>query len=371
MSRTYSDSIVFEPYRMGPIDLANRVVMAPMTRSRAGEGDVVQAFTAEYYAQRASAGLIISEGTFISPQGKGYALTPGIFTDDQVAAWTVVTDAVHAEGGKIFAQLWHVGRISHPSLQPDGALPVAPSAVKPAGQTFTAEGFVPFVTPRALETGEIPGIVDQFRHATVAARRAGFDGVEIHGANGYLIEQFLKDGGNQRTDEYGGSIENRARFAIEVAKAVASAWSPDRVGIRISPAGISNDLSDSDPEPLYLHLVERLSELGLAYLHVREHGSPEGAEAASGFDYARLRRAFDGTYIVNNGYDRITAEAALASGRADLVAFGRPFIANPDLIDRLALNAPLAAPDPATMYGGGTKGYIDYPSMSGSGEVAA
>jgi N-ethylmaleimide reductase len=352
---------LFQPMRLGDIELANRIVMAPLTRSRAGAGDVPTALNAAYYAQRASAGLIISEGTQISPQGKGYAFTPGIHADAQVAGWRLVTEAVHAEGGRIFAQLWHVGRISHPSLQPDGALPVGPSAIRPAGQAFTETGFQPFVTPRALETEEIAGILADYAHATEAARRAGFDGVEIHAANGYLIDQFLRSSTNHRTDRYGGSVENRVRLLVEVVEAVTSAWGDARrVGLRLSPVSPANDISDADPAATFLHAVEAVNRFGIGYLHVVEGatGGPRG-----NFDSTPLRRAFRGLYMANNGYGLDMALEARRKGTAELVAFGRPFIANPDLVERLRRGAPLAEPDRDTFYGGDARGYTDYPAL--------
>lgn len=359
---------LFSPMRLGPLTLRNRIVMAPLTRSRAGVGDAPGPMNAEYYAQRASAGLIVSEATNISPQGKGYAFTPGIHTDAQVAGWRLVTEAVHARGGVLFCQLWHVGRISHPSLQPDGGLPVAPSAVRPEGRAFTEHGFEPFVTPRALETDEIPGLLDQYRHATACARRAGFDGVEIHAANGYLIDQFLKDRTNRRTDAYGGSIENRTRLLVEVVEAVTGAWSADRVGLRLSPVSPSNDIADGDPEPLFARAVERIDRFGLAYLHVVEGATQGPREVEGGFDLQRLRRLFSGPYMANNGYDRALASETLRAGRADLIAFGRPFIANPDLVERLRTGAALAQPDRATLYGGDARGYTDYPNLGTAAE---
>ncbi|WP_370661549.1 alkene reductase [Pelagibius sp. 7325] len=339
--------------------------MAPLTRSRAGDGDVQGAMNATYYRQRASAGLIISEATQISAQGKGYAFTPGIYSDDQVAGWRLVTDAVHQAGGRIFAQLWHVGRISHPDLQPGNALPVAPSAVKPEGQAFTASGFKPMVTPRALELEEIPGIIAQYAHAAQAAKRAGFDGVEIHAANGYLLDQFLRDGTNRRTDAYGGSIENRVRLTLEVAAAVAGIWGASRTGIRVSPVTPhAGGITDSNPKALFNHLAGRLSEMGLVYMHAIE-GETRGARDYDPiFDFRAFRRAFSGYYIANNGYTKSLAADAIRSGAADLVSFGRPYIANPDLVERLRRNAPLNEGDRETFYGGGAKGYIDYPTLN-------
>lgn len=356
---------LFEPVSMGPLTLANRIVMAPLTRSRAGMGDAPGPVNATYYAQRASAGLIISEASQISHQGKGYAWTPGIYSDEQVMGWQLVTRAVHEKGGKIFCQLWHVGRISHPDLQPDGGLPVAPSAVKPEGQAFTEQGFKPHETPRALTLDEIPGIIEQYRHAAKAAQRAGFDGVEIHAANGYLLDQFMKDKTNRRTDRYGGSIENRTRLTVEVAQAVAEVWGGERVGIRISPISPANDIADSNPQPVFTHLVERLNEIGLVYLHVVEGATIGPREVEGGFDLQVLRRAFRGLYMGNNGYDLALAVQARRENLADLIAFGRPFISNPDLVARLRTGAALTKPDRNTFYGGNQHGYTDYPSLAG------
>ena len=354
---------LFQPARLGPLSLPNRIVMAPLTRSRTGSRGIPGPLNAEYYAQRATAGLIVAEATQISPQGQGYAFTPGIHDAAQVEGWKLVTEAVHQAGGRIVLQLWHVGRISHPSLQPDGGLPVAPSAVKPEGKAFTETGFQDFVAPRALATAEIAGIVEDYHRATVNARAAGFDGVEIHAANGYLIDQFLRDNTNQRTDGYGGSIENRARFLLEVTEAVVGAWSADRVGIRISPVSPANDIADSAPQPLFDHAVAALNRFGLAYLHVVE-GATGGPRDAIAFDFQALRRAFDGAYMANNGYDLALAQATLHAGHADLIAFGRPFIANPDLVARLRTGATLAELDRDTLYGGDAHGYTDYPAMT-------
>jgi N-ethylmaleimide reductase len=348
---------LFTPVALGAHDLKNRIVMAPMTRNRASEGNVPQALNAEYYAQRASAGLIITEATQVSPQGVGYPATPGIHSAAQVAGWKAVTGAVHARGGRIFLQLWHVGRISHPSLQPGGALPVAPSALKPEGEGMTYEGPKPYVTPRALETAEIPGIVEDYRKGAANALAAGFDGVEIHAANGYLIDQFLRDGTNKRDDAYGGSAENRARLMLDVTEAVVDVWGADRVGIRLSPAGSFNSMSDSDPDATFGHAVKALNRFGLAYLHVVEDRS--GAPV----DWAALRAGFDGPYMVNGGFDRDRANDALARGAADLVSFGSRYLANPDLPERFAQGVPLNAPDQATFYGGGAEGYTDYPAI--------
>ncbi|UEM06505.1 alkene reductase [Skermanella rosea] len=366
-----SESDLFHPVKLGPYTLANRIVMAPLTRSRANKEDAPFALHAQYYGQRATAGLIISEATQISRQGKGYAYTPGIHSEAQVAGWKQVTNAVHAKGGRIFLQMWHVGRISHPSLQENGALPVAPSAIKPEGKAFTEEGFVPFVTPRALDLDEIPGIVEQYRTAAGNAKRAGFDGVEIHAANGYLIDQFLRDGTNKRTDAYGGSIENRARLMLEVTEAVVGVWGGDRVGIRLSPISPANDISDSDPDPVFTYAVEQLNRFGLAYLHLVEGATGASREVTGPVDLRKLRRIFNGLYIANNLIDRDKAIRLRETGEADLVAFGRPFIANPDLVERLRINAPLNEPDRDTFYGGGAEGYTDYPFLSDAERQAA
>ena len=359
-----ADSPLFQPTQLGAIALANRVAMAPLTRSRALAGDVPRPTTATYYAQRASAGLIISEATQISQQGKGYAWTPGIHSPEQVQGWKAVTSAVHERGGKIVAQLWHVGRISHPDLQPGNARPVAPSAITPQGQAFTEAGFKPHEEPRALETDEIPGIVATYAQAARNAREAGFDGVEIHAANGYLIDQFLRDGSNKRTDSYGGGIENRIRLMLEVTQAVTDAIGADRTGIRLSPVTPANDARDSDPFPLFKRAVEALAPFGLAYLHVIEGATGGPRDIVPGFDYAALKAAFRGPFMLNNGYDFALADAALREGRADLIAFGRPFIANPDLVERMRAGAPLATPDKATFYGGDEHGYTDYPALA-------
>ncbi len=362
---------LFQPVEMGPLTLANRIVMAPLTRSRAGAGEVPVPMNAEYYAQRATAGLIISEATQITRQGQGYAWTPGIATEAQVAGWKLVTDAVHAKGGRIVCQLWHVGRISHPSLQQGGQLPVAPSAVKPEGNAFTTTGFQPFVTPRVLETSEIAGIVADYARATRNARDAGFDGVEIHAANGYLIDQFLKDKTNLRTDQYGGSIENRVRFLREVSEAVAAVFGPERVGIRFSPVSPANDIADSDPRPLFLAATKVIDDIGLVYMHVIEGATQGPREVPGGFDLQDLRRAFRGLYMANNGYDLAMANSALSAGTADLIAFGRPFISNPDLVERLRIGAPLTEPIRETFYGGGAQGYTDYPTLADHARHAA
>ncbi|RAM65063.1 NADH:flavin oxidoreductase [Herbaspirillum rubrisubalbicans] len=356
-------SDLFKPVQLGAVPLQNRIVMAPLTRSRALAGDVPTDLAAEYYAQRAGAGLIIAEATQISPQGKGYARTPGIYNQAQVAGWKKITDAVHAKGGRIFLQLWHVGRISHPDLQPGHALPVAPSAIRPEGNAFTESGFKPFVEPRALEIAELPGIVEQYKTAAQLSMQAGFDGVEIHAANGYLLDQFLRDKSNQRTDAYGGSIENRARLLLEVVEAVTSVIPSERVGIRLSPISPANDIADSNPEALFSYVVQQLNRYQLVYLHVVEGATGGPREVEGGFDLQVLRELFTGLYIANNGYDLEMAVQARARNLADLVAFGRPWIANPDLVQRFQAGAALAQINQATLYGGGAEGYTDYPPL--------
>ena len=362
MANASSTPTLFSPARFGDLALANRVVMAPLTRNRAGAGLVPSPLAAEYYAQRAGAGLIITEATQVSRGAQGYLDTPGIYTPDQVTGWRAVADAVHAKGGRIVVQLWHVGRISHSSLLPEGVQPVAPSAIRANAKTFTADGFVDVSEPRALALEEIPGVVDEFRTASRNAIDAGLDGVEIHGANGYLIDQFLRDGANHREDAYGGSIENRTQFLFEVVKAVADEIGAGRVGVRLSPVTPAGDLRDSDPQPLFERAVERLDTLGIAYIHVIE-GATGGDRNVAPFDYPALRRRFSGAWIVNNGYDRAMALDAVASQQADAVAFGVPYLANPDLVMRLEQDAPLNTPDSDTFYGGGAKGYTDYPTL--------
>ena len=352
---------LFTPIDIGPLSLPNRIAMAPLTRSRAAEGNVPTALNALYYAQRASAGLIISEATQVSPEGQGYISTPGIHSAEQIKGWQCVTGAVHVAGGRIVLQLWHVGRISHQSFQPGGKLPVAPSAIKPNGQAFTAKGFEPIPTPRALELAEIPGIVAQYAQGARNAMAAGFDGVEVHGANGYLIDQFLRDGSNKRTDAYGGSIENRARFLLEVVDAVTAAVGPERTGLRISPQNGQNDIADSDPQSLFNHVASAISGKGLSFLHVIEGDT--GGTPVPPFDYKEIKRRFGGIVIANNGFDKTRANEAIEEGRADLVAFGKPFISNPDLVTRLYLNAPLAPANRETFYGGADQGYTDYPLL--------
>jgi len=357
---------LFEPLRAGDLDLATRIVMAPLTRNRA-PGCVPNALMATYYAQRADpatgAGLIVSEATQISPQGQGYADAPGIHSAAQVAGWRLVTDAVHARGGRIVCQLWHVGRISHVDLQPGGVAPVSSTARVAASKVLVGGRFVACSPPRALRADEMPAIVADYAHAARCAMDAGFDGVEVHAANGYLIEQFLRDSINDRSDEYGGAIGNRVRLLVEVMHAVAGAIGGGRTGLRLSPVTPSNDAGqDSDPQALYEQAVARIAPLQLAFVEVVE-GQTAGARDFAPFDYAALRSKFNGAWMVNNGYQRQMALYAVASGAADLVSFGRPFIGNPDLVRRLRENAPLNALDESTLYGGGAGGYTDYPTL--------
>lgn len=353
---------LFDPIRFGNITAANRIVMAPLTRNRAGPQQVPTALMAAYYAQRASAGLIIAEATQISPEGQGYLDTPGIYSAEQTAGWRLVTDAVHTQGGKIVLQLWHVGRISHVSLQPGGQSPVSSTARRANAQTFTARGFEDVSEPRALRLDEMPRIVAEYREAARNAIDAGFDGVEVHGANGYLLEQFLRDSINDRTDRYGGATENRTRLPLEVMNAIIAEIGADRTGLRLSPVTPVNDAKqDSDPQGLFNYLIERLAPLKLAFIHIIE-GATGGPRDVARFDYAALRSRFQrdnehSAWIVNNGYTRAMAIDAVAGGKADMVAFGKPFISNPDLVDRLRLDSPLAELNNATLYGGGAVGY--------------
>jgi N-ethylmaleimide reductase len=361
---------LLEPYKLGPITLPNRLVMAPLTRNRAvPPGMVPSPLAVDYYGQRASAGLLITEASQVSQQGQGYQDTPGIYSKEQVAGWRKVTDRVHERGGRIFIQLWHVGRISHTSLQAGGGAPVAPSAIRAKGKTFVNGTFTDISEPRALELAEIPGIIESFRLAAANANEAGFDGVEIHGANGYLLDQFAKDGTNKRTDAYGGSIENRARLMLEIAKVVTAEAGAERTGIRISPVTPANDISDSNPQPLFDHIVDGLDALRLIYIHVIE-GATGGPRDIAPFDYASLHKRFRGAYMANNGYDFELADNVLAAGSADLIAFGKPFISNPDLVERLRRGAPLNEWDKATFYGGGAKGYTDYPVLGDTLQAA-
>ena len=355
---------LFSPFRLGPLALPNRIVMAPMTRNRAGPGNAPTALNATYYAQRAGTGLIVAEASQVSPQGLGYPGTPGIHSPEQIAGWKLVTDAVHAAGGRIFLQLWHVGRISHPSLQPGGALPVAPSAIAPAGQAWTLEGMKPYVTPRALETAEIPGIVAQYRQGAANAKAAGFDGVEVHAAHGYLLDQFLRDKTNHRTDKYGGSAENRARLLVEVMEAVAGEWGSDRTGVHLSPTNLAfNDISDGDPAQTFSTAVRALDRLSLAYLHLVEPGPADPVGPGPRLDAAFFRPLWRSALVVNKAYDRDRANAVLRSGAADLVSFATLFIANPDLPERFRRAAPFNPPERKTYYGGSAKGYTDYPAL--------
>lgn len=363
---------LFDPVRLGEIELANRVVMAPLTRNRAGAGRVPTPLAVTYYTQRADprngAGLIVTEASPISPMGHGYLDTPGIHNAEQAEGWRAITRAVHGVGGKIVLQLWHVGRISHTSLLPGQQPPEAPSEVTARSKTFTTQGFEAVSSPRALRAEEIPAIVRDYRLAAARAIEAGFDGVEIHGANGYLIDQFLRSGTNLRDDEYGGSIDNRSRFLLEVVRAVTGEIGAGRTGIRLSPGAPVNDAQEPDPQPLFNHVAAQLAPFGLAYLHVIE-GMTGGARdfdlgGGAVFDYAAMRALAKAPWMVNNGYSREMALEAVASGRADAVAFGRSFISNPDLTRRLRENAPLAKAESATFYGGGAKGYTDYPALA-------
>jgi N-ethylmaleimide reductase len=354
---------LFDQYQLGELSLSNRLVLSPMTRSRALAGNVPNPLAATYYAQRASGGLLITEGTQVSPQGVGYIRTPGIHSAEQVAGWKVITDAVHRAQGAIFAQLWHVGRVSHSDFH-GGELPVAPSAVAGLGEAFTPHGRKSLETPRALELREIPAVVDQFRKAAENAKAAGFDGVELHGANGYLLDQFLRDGSNQRTDAYGGSIGNRARFALEVVEAVAGVWGFQRVGYKMSPHFSMLGMSDSNPLETFSYLTHELKRRNVLYLHISEAiAGPFAAPAGTPRITPVLRRIFDKTVVVNGGYELDSANQAIAGGEADLVAFGVKFLANPDLPERFRRGAPLNPPQLETFYAGEEKGYVDYPAL--------
>jgi len=354
------DMGLFSGCALGAIGLANRIVMAPLTRNRAASGNIPQSMNIEYYRQRATAGLIITEASQVSPQGVGYPATPGIHSAEQVAGWKKVTDEVHREGGKIVLQLWHVGRISHPSMQPNNALPVAPSAIKPKGEAITYDGMQEFVEPHALNLDEIKSVVEQFKVATENAKTAGFDGVEVHAANGYLIDQFLRDGPNQRKDEYGGSIENRYRLLGEIVGTVMYAWDAAHVGVRLSPENSFNDIVDSSPQQTFNYITEQLGKLNLAYLHVLEGDMTDGSKK---LDYKKFKNNFNGSYMANLGYDLSKAEAAIKSGDADCIAFGALYIANPDLVERFKTAADLNVPNPDTFYGGDEVGYLDYPFL--------
>ena len=356
---------IFSSFKLGEIELKNRMVMAPMTRCRSVAGNTPHPVAATYYAQRVSAGLIISEATQVSPQGVGYVRTPGIHSVEQAAGWRKVTESVHRVGGKIFLQLWHVGRVSHPDFH-NGALPVAPSALPLEGESITPLGKKKFVVPRALELKEIPGIVEQYRKGAENAKAAGFDGVEVHGANGYLLDQFLRDGSNKRSDSYGGSIENRARLPLEVVRAVIKVWGAKRVGYRISPCFFRYSMSDTNPTATFTYLAQELNALGIAYLHHKEDiADPAVLPSENIRLVALLRRVFKGAYMLNAGYDLVSGNAAVNWGITDLVAIGKLFLANPDLVARFKANAALNVPDTATFYAGEEKGYIDYPCLSG------
>ena len=363
------DMKLLSPIQFGALALKNRVIMAPLTRMRATEGDVPGELAAQYYSQRASAGVIISEATQISNLGKGYPATPGIYSDAQVAGWRKVTEAVHAKGGQIVCQLWHVGRISHSSLHPSEGLPVAPSAIAPSGKVYTATWqLAEYETPRPLTWAEIPALIHDYAHAANQAKAAGFSGVEVHGANGYLLDQFLHDGSNKRDDQYGGSVENRCRLLLEVLHAVIGVWGADRVGVRLSPYGTFNDMSDRDTLGLFTYLMDQLNPLGLSYLHLIEPratmaGGTDKIKEDQPSTSALFRPVYKGNIIAAGGFDREGAESFVSSGQADAVAFGRFFISNPDLPERLARNAPLTPYDRKTFYGGSAKGYVDYPSL--------
>jgi len=356
---------LFEPVQLGSLVLANRIFMAPLTRNRAHADGVPSELAATYYSQRASAGLIVTEATQISPMGKGYINTPGIHSVEQVRAWSRIVEAVHKSGGRIFLQLWHVGRISHPSLLPNNAQPVAPSAIRANSQTLIATGMAPVSEPVALTAIGIRETLNDYRRAAANAKEAGFDGVEIHAANGYLIDQFLKTGSNRRTDEYGGVASNRVRFLAEVVESVLEAWDSGHVGVRISPTGSFNDMTDENPLETFSLVVAKLNDYGLGYLHVVEtaqnsKGSSEQDLAMS----AHLRKLWKSLYVVNGGYDGLRGEEALRNAHADAVAYGRAFLANPDLPRRLQLGAALNEPDPTTFYGGDAAGYTSYPALS-------
>jgi len=352
---------LYAPLQMGAVEISNRIILAPLTRNRATPDGVPGPWAKEYYTQRASGGLLITEATQITPMGKGYLNTPGIHSAEQIAAWREITDSVHAAGGKIALQLWHVGRISHSSLLPDGAQPVAPSALQAKSQVFNETGFVDTDMPRALETSEIPDVINHYVQAARNARDAGFDLVEIHAANGYLIDQFLRDGSNQRTDDYGGSVENRVRLLRDVTSAVSRAIGSDRIGVRLSPAGTFNDMVDSDPKTTFVAAANALNALDLAYLHVVEDFATQNPLPDTAEILEAVRQTWGGTFIANGGYDGAKADQAVTTGHADAIAFGVPYLANPDLPERIKRDAPLNTPDQSTFYGGDATGYTDYP----------
>jgi N-ethylmaleimide reductase len=364
---------LFGPFDLAGLALLNRIVMAPMTRTRASASGVQGALNADYYAERASAGLIVTECTAVSPESAGIMRAPGIYTDAQAEGWREVVDAVHQNGGRIYLQIWHCGRVSHTDLQPDGGLPVAPSAIAAQGQIFTPNGRLDYPVPRALELGEIAGIVESFRRGAERAKAAGFDGVELHGAFGYLPDQFLQDGTNKRDDAYGGSVRNRARFMLEIVEGMVSVWGAERVGVKLSPSNRFYGMFDSDPVATFGHVLSALDELGIGYVHLMQ---PNDGDRKSGTvqvdDVVRTFRPFfiRGAVIANGGFDKARANAIIADGSADLVSFGVPFLANPDLPLRLSRDAPLNTPDPATFYGEGPKGYVDYPTLEGAKAAA-
>ncbi len=349
---------LYSPYTLGDLKLANRMVMAPMTRNRANQNNAPHHLNTLYYHQRSSAGLIITEASQVSAEGVGYPGTPGIYSEEQVNGWRDITEAVHSEGGHIFIQLWFCGRISHPDLLPENATPVAPSAIKPDGEAVTYDGMKPFVEPRALDISEIKDIIAQYKHAAEMAKQAGFDGIEIHAANGYLIDQFLRDGSNQRDDEYGGTDENRMRLLNEVISAVCDIWPSSRVGVRLTPENSFNSMSDSKPLEHFSYFIQQLNPLNLAYLHILEG---DMMTRQKNINYRELRDLYEGVYIANNGYDRERAETSLENGDCDMVAFGMPFLSNPDLPYRYQHNLSLNEADQNTLYGGDKTGYTDYP----------
>lgn len=361
---TQQAGTLLAPIKVGSLNLKNGIVMAPCTRNRAGEGLVPVEMNVEYYRQRASAGLIISEGSQIAHEAAGYPNTPGIYNQQQVDGWKKVTDAVHEKGGKIVLQLWHCGRVSHSTLLPNGMLPQAPSEIVPEGEVITYDGMRPYETPHALTLGEIQDVIEMYKKAAQNSLDAGFDGVEVHGANGYLLDQFLRDGTNHRDDIYGGSIENRSRLLLEVVEAVSGIWGADRVGVRLSPLQPFNDIKDSNPEATFTYAVKALNKFGLAYLHITEMGTEAPGVAGPDFDLGMLRPLWNGIYMTNSEYNFETGNAALQNGEADLISFGKLFISNPDLVERFSVNAPLNEFDASTFYGGDEHGYTDYPFMS-------
>ncbi|MFJ3486008.1 alkene reductase [Pseudomonas sp. NPDC090202] len=365
-----SQSPLFTPLQVGPYQLRNRIVKSPMSRMRAAADDMPTALMAEYYGQRAGAGLVITESVQISRQGKGYRNSPGIYSAEQVQAWAGIVKRVHAGGSVIFMQLWHCGRMSHPDLQENGAQPVAPSAIRPNGEVYTDTGPQAVPEPRALTTEEIPGIIEQYVQAAVRAKAAGFDGIEVHAGNGFLLDQFLRDGTNQRSDRYGGSVENRTRLLLEIVEALIPVWGADKIGVKMSPLSTYGDIRDSNPQALYTHLVEQLNRYGLAYLHFAE-GELLQTRDVPGLDFRKLRGLFYGPVIGNNGYDFAQADEAVASDKVDMIAFARLFAANPDLVERFRLGAELNPLDMNTLQGGGAEGYTDYPTLAQSRDMAS